>query len=286
MKLINGPTVADAIADPENALAKLVRTESDDSKLVEEVFLRFLARKPLAAELEAGLMALQHAGDDHEQLLAKLASYEQTMPARQAEWERTAGVPTSWHVLDPQEMKSDLGATFAKKEDHSLFVSGTPGKDVYTIVAATDLTGITGVRLEALADAALPAGGPGRAMNGNFVLTELQMSLAAVASADSPVAVGLKNAVADFSQEGWPVGNAVDGNEARFINHSCEPNCDAVIDDGRIWIETITDVVPGEELAYDYAYVLEERHTPAAKRRFPCQCGAGGCRGTILARKR
>ena len=56
---------------------------------------------------------------------------------------------------------------------------------------------------------------------------------------------------------------AVDGNDARFINHSCDPNCDAVVDDGRIWIETIRDIEPGEELAYDYAYVLEERHTPA-----------------------
>src|SRR6476659_5616473 len=44
---------------------------------------------------------------------------------------------------------------------------------------------------------------------------------------------------------------AVDGNEARFINHSCAPNCDAVIDDGRIWLETIQDVEAGEELAYD-----------------------------------
>ncbi len=79
---------------------------------------------------------------------------------------------------------------------------------------------------------------------------------------------------------------AVDGNEARFINHSCDPNCDAVVDDGRIWIETIRDVAPGEELAYDYAYILEERHSPAAKRRYPCSCGAANCRGTILGRKR
>jgi SET domain-containing protein len=79
---------------------------------------------------------------------------------------------------------------------------------------------------------------------------------------------------------------AVDGNEARFINHSCEPNCDAVIDDGRIFIEAIRDIAAGEELAYDYAYVLVERHTPAAKRRYPCSCGAPRCRGTILARKR
>jgi SET domain-containing protein len=79
---------------------------------------------------------------------------------------------------------------------------------------------------------------------------------------------------------------AVGGNDARWINHSCDPNCDAVIDDGRIWIETIRDVSPGEELAYDYAYILEERHSPAAKRRYPCSCGSDRCRGTILAKKR
>ena len=79
---------------------------------------------------------------------------------------------------------------------------------------------------------------------------------------------------------------AVNGNAARWINHSCDPNCDAIVEDGRIWIETIRDVLPGEELAYDYGLVLEGRHTPAAKRRFPCNCGAERCRGTLLARKR
>ena len=78
----------------------------------------------------------------------------------------------------------------------------------------------------------------------------------------------------------------VGGNAARWINHSCAPNCDAVIDGGRIYIEALRDIEPGEELAYDYAYVLAERHTPAAKRRFPCSCGAATCRGTMLARKR
>jgi uncharacterized protein len=86
--------------------------------------------------------------------------------------------------------------------------------------------------------------------------------------------------------ENLVVDASVNGNEARFLNHSCAPNCDAVIEDGRIWIETIHDIEPGEELVYDYAYVLAERHTPAAKRRFPCHCGAITCRGTILARKR
>jgi SET domain-containing protein len=82
------------------------------------------------------------------------------------------------------------------------------------------------------------------------------------------------------------VDAAVNGNEARFLNHSCAPNCDAVIDDGRIWIEAVHDIEVGEELVYDYAYILEERHTPAAKKRFPCRCGAITCRGTILAKKR
>ena len=79
---------------------------------------------------------------------------------------------------------------------------------------------------------------------------------------------------------------AVDGNEARWINHSCAPNCDAVIDDGRIWIETTRDVEIGEELAYDYAFTLDEPHTPAAKRLYPCNCGSQRCRGTLLAKKR
>ncbi len=82
------------------------------------------------------------------------------------------------------------------------------------------------------------------------------------------------------------VDAAVGGNHARFLNHSCAPNCDAVVEDGRIWIETIQDIEVGEELVYDYAYTLDERHTPAAKRRYPCRCGAVTCRGSILAKKR
>jgi SET domain-containing protein len=59
-----------------------------------------------------------------------------------------------------------------------------------------------------------------------------------------------------------------------------------VDDDDRIWIETIRDVERGEELAYDYAFMLKERHTAAAKRRYPCHCGSPACRGTMLAKKR
>jgi SET domain-containing protein len=77
-----------------------------------------------------------------------------------------------------------------------------------------------------------------------------------------------------------------DGNSARYVNHSCAPNCEAIEEDGRIFIETVKKIAPGEELTYDYNLVLEERHTPALKKMHACFCGARRCRGTLLGKKR
>ena len=76
------------------------------------------------------------------------------------------------------------------------------------------------------------------------------------------------------------------GNVARWINHSCNPNCEAVIEDDRIFIDAIKPIREGKELTYDYQYILEERHTAAVKERYPCYCGSKNCRGTILAPKK
>ncbi|MBR9990431.1 MAG: SET domain-containing protein [Gemmatimonadetes bacterium] len=85
-------------------------------------------------------------------------------------------------------------------------------------------------------------------------------------------------------------GDAIDAGPSRsiakYINHSCDPNCEAVEEDGHIYIDAIRDIARGEELAYDYNYVLDERHTAANKRLYPCNCGVRKCRGTILAKKR
>jgi uncharacterized protein len=82
------------------------------------------------------------------------------------------------------------------------------------------------------------------------------------------------------------VDAAVGGNDARFINHSCDPNCEAVIEDGRIYIEAIRTIHPGEELAYDYQYERTDETTEADERLYVCTCGAPNCRGTILAPKK
>jgi SET domain-containing protein len=79
------------------------------------------------------------------------------------------------------------------------------------------------------------------------------------------------------------VDAAVGGNEARFINHSCDPNCEAVIDSGHIYIEAKRTIQPGEELVYDYQYERADDADESDEKRYPCRCGAPNCRGTILA---
>ncbi len=81
----------------------------------------------------------------------------------------------------------------------------------------------------------------------------------------------------------WVIDAAVDGNESRFINHSCDPNCEIVVHRGRVFIDALRDIDPGEELTYDYAYEWEEGDDEKAALRYPCRCGAPCCRGTILA---
>ena len=82
---------------------------------------------------------------------------------------------------------------------------------------------------------------------------------------------------------GYVIDAAVGGNDARFINHSCDPNCEAVIVRGRIYIEALRTIHPGEELAYDYAYERSDDHTEEDEALYKCRCGADNCRGTILA---
>ncbi len=84
------------------------------------------------------------------------------------------------------------------------------------------------------------------------------------------------------------------GNAARWINHSCEPNCHACIEESgdgdprrdRVLIEALRDIAPGEELTYNYGIVLEGRQTPRLRRLWACRCGTVSCTGTMLQPKR
>ena len=77
----------------------------------------------------------------------------------------------------------------------------------------------------------------------------------------------------------------VNGNDARFLNHSCDPNCEAINDRKRIFIEAKKTIPAGTELVYDYQYERTDDHTAADERFYKCRCGSPNCRGTILAPK-
>jgi SET domain-containing protein len=74
----------------------------------------------------------------------------------------------------------------------------------------------------------------------------------------------------------------VDGNEARFVNHACEPNCESVIENSRVFIDAIRSIAPGEELTYDYQIQREADDPPDIDAIFACHCGLPGCRGTMM----
>ncbi len=78
---------------------------------------------------------------------------------------------------------------------------------------------------------------------------------------------------------------AVDGNDARYINHSCDPNCEALLEDGRIFIYATRAIAEGAELSYDYQYIVEGPIDAATLRMYVCKCGAPNCRGSILKPK-
>lgn len=66
-------------------------------------------------------------------------------------------------------------------------------------------------------------------------------------------------------------------NPARFLNHSCAPNCESALEDSRIWIVALRDIRAGEEITFNYGYDLTDY------REHPCRCGAGNCVGFIVA---
>ena len=131
------------------------------------------------------------------------------LAAAQVEWEKQVGTgEVKWTPLDPESFTVS-GESKLKEEEGGVLktVYKVSAKETYTVKVKTDLKGITGFRLEALADPELPAGGPGTAPNGTFVLTQLK-----VTAGDTPVK--LQHASADFSQDGHPVATAID-NKAR-----------------------------------------------------------------------
>ena len=234
LAMVNGPIVGDAVRDPNNHIAKFTAGEPNDAKVVEEIYLSVLCRKPTAAEVQLGLKALEAGKADHKLLAdeharkkklfddyakgldAKLPAFEQGLRAQK---------PTAWAAAKPTKaesrtganvevaQKATVGSTLKIADDASVVASGKiEPVDIYTLTLDVKQDApLTAIRLEVLPDDSLPAKGPGRAENGNFVLNEFTVQ-AKLPADDKAKAVKLVQPQATFSQDNYLIAHAIDGN--------------------------------------------------------------------------
>ncbi len=142
-------------------------------------------------------------------LEAALAAKSPQIDAGRAAWEKQVLAGGAWLPMEITDAKSANGATLTRQPDGSILVSGNaPATDVYTLVAPVGIKSISAIRIEALPDVSLPGNGPGRADNGNFVLTKL--SVAAAAKGAAPAPIEFRGATASFEQQGYRALGALD----------------------------------------------------------------------------
>ncbi len=155
---------------------------------------------------------------EHRPLVEALAKFEkEKLPARFAKWERIREETPAPGWLTPEivEMRSQGGATLAKQDDGSVLVSGTnPQKEALRFTLKTNLTEIKAIRIEALSDPSLVKGGPGRASNGNFSLSDIVVNSAPQSDPKKAMPVKLVKPRATFEQKGLPVSASIDSDPA------------------------------------------------------------------------
>jgi hypothetical protein len=196
------------------------------------------AEKDIAAREREIAPAVAEAERKHqEKIVAEtkaLEEYVQAIPAKFGEWEKALGsnrLATAWQPLEFSDAQATAGAKLTRQADGSYLASGAAKNSDYVLTAVTKLAGITGVMLEVLPDLSLPNFGPGRASDGNFVLSEIKLEWQAGAQSAppppkatkagrAPKAVAknskateakFKDAAADHSQNEFAVKDAIDG---------------------------------------------------------------------------
>jgi SET domain-containing protein len=98
-----------------------------------------------------------------------------------------------------------------------------------------------------------------------------------IAKAESKQRLAQGNVYIFVFNDRWDIDGKVLRNKARYINHSCDPNCEVYTTSHTIWIVALRDITAGEELTYNYGYELDDGTE------HPCTCGAEHCCGYILA---
>lgn len=153
--------------------------------------------------------------EEHEQqqLRNAMAARDRELAKARPQWlKQFTDVTTAWNIMPPAEFVSEGGASHSVLDDGSVLLSGAnPDVDVYTFTTEAFSEPVAGFRLEVLPDESLPSKGPGRPANGNFVLSEISISVTPNGS-DKPQPLAIAHTAADFEQTGYPVAYTIDGN--------------------------------------------------------------------------
>jgi WD40 repeat protein/mono/diheme cytochrome c family protein len=184
----------------EARLADLSKTEKQLAERIEEIRPE---RERLEMERKKKIASAETAVKEYE---------AEKLPAQLTEFLKKKDV-TDWTFLNLQALDAGKKTNLIRLADRSIAATGDKDPAIYTITAKSNLPQITALRLEALADAELPSQGPGRADNGNFVVTEVEFSMA---TADKPkdfIKQTFASAVVDFSQDGFAADQVFDGQE-------------------------------------------------------------------------
>ncbi len=143
---------------------------------------------------------------------AALQDFHENYDLNFEKWKRTQIEDIQWMHVVPTNIESTSGkGEFLVRSDRSILVSGQPGQTEYVITTQTGSVGIHAVRLEVLTDDSLPGNGPGLAKNGNFVLSEFEVEIAALGS-DEWVTVPISGGTADFEQQTYKIASTLNGN--------------------------------------------------------------------------
>ncbi len=229
LRVLNRPATAKEIESglaelrrlPENHKQLTARLDDGQKKFSATAARREKARRGEIARAKQDLesyekqIAPQVAAQTHErqrqidEAEAALRKSEKTLPQRFAAWEREAKRTITWSPLVATSLTASNNAKLTQGADRAIVASGPTGKATYVVVAKSDLANVTGVMLEALADDRLPAKGPGRAPNGNFLLSQFVVEWHPLKEAKKSRRIKLDSAQADFSQADYDVETAL-----------------------------------------------------------------------------
>jgi hypothetical protein len=182
-------------------------------------------------------------------------------------WENdTVGRNTEWHIVMSKSTTALHKTKLTVQEDQSILASGAnPDQNTYTITAKSPVPRVTGFRVEVLPDKSLPQNGPGRAGNGNFVISEFRVRL----TSDKPAAVkniSLQNATATIEQKlagnvtpygVWNAASAID-NDVKGSSWGW-----AILPDVGNSQSMVVEAVNAVDIAKDtlLTFVIEQNHT-------------------------